>query len=85
MRNALQTDRFAHVRPVGDYRDNATMVDLQRRHQDQQRKELRLREVPATVPAGVSRKCPFGNLDGLPGQRHRRLGHRTCGFHERSF
>jgi len=83
MGNPRQSERVPKVRPFFDHRDNAPMIELEKRGQHHQREELMLREIPAAVPTGVGRKCPLSNLDGLPGQRHRRPRHRTSGFHSR--
>ena len=81
MRNACQTDRLANIRPILDDGHNPAVVELEKSGQHHQRKQLMLRKILAAVRAGVGRKRVFGNLDGLPGQRHRRPRHRACGFH----
>jgi hypothetical protein len=82
MRNLGQPQDLSQVRPFGHERDDAAMVGLEKDHQDQQGKELLLREILAAVPAGIGGKGPLRDLHGLPGQRHRRPRHRSCGFHE---
>lgn len=82
MRNFLQPDRLAHVRPVFDHGDNAAMIGLEMGRQDHQSEELVLREILAAEAGGVGRNRPGGKLDGLPGQRHRRPRHRPSGVHE---
>jgi hypothetical protein len=81
MRNTLQTDRLPHIRPILDHGYNGPVIEFEKRCQHHQRKELVLGEILAAVPTGVGRQRTLGNLDGLPGQRHRRPRHRTCGFH----
>jgi hypothetical protein len=81
MRNTLQTDGLSQVRPIFDQSHNAAMIDFEKRCQHHQRKQLVLRKILAAVPTGVGRQRTLGNLDGLPGQRHRRPRHRACGFH----
>jgi hypothetical protein len=81
MRNTVQTNRLSHIRPILDQGDDASMIDLEKRGQHHQRKQLMLGKILATVPTGVSRQRTLGYLDGLPGQRHRRPRHRACGFH----
>jgi hypothetical protein len=81
MRNTLQTDRFPQIRPILDHGHDPSMIELEKGSQHHQGKQLMLRVVLAAVPAGVGRKRALGNLDGLPGQRHRRPRHRTCGIH----
>jgi hypothetical protein len=81
MRNFLQTDRLANVRPVFDYRHDPAMVEFEKRSQHHQREQLMLRVVLAAEPAGVGRQCACSNFDGLPGQRHRRPRHGSHGFH----
>ena len=83
MRNPLQTNRLPNVRPFGDHRDNASVIEFEKGGQYHQREELMLGEVLAAVSAGVGRQRPLSYLDGLPGQRHRRPRHRTSGFHSR--
>jgi len=82
MRNTLQTNRLSHIRPIVDQGHDATMIDFQKRRQHHQRKQLMLGKVLAAEPAGVGRQSTLRNFDGLPGQRHRRPRHRTCGFHD---
>jgi hypothetical protein len=81
MRDLLQTDRLANVRPVFDHSYDPAVVEFQKCAQHHQCKELVLGVVLAAEPAGVGRKCARSNLDGLPGQRHRRPRHRSGGFH----
>jgi hypothetical protein len=81
MRNLCQTDRLANVGPVFDHGDDPAMIELQERTQNHQREELMLGVVLAAEPAGVGGKSARSDLDGLPGQRHRRPRHRSGGFH----
>jgi hypothetical protein len=81
MRNLLQTDRLAHVGPVANDGHDAAMIELEKSAQHHQREELMLREILAAEPAGVGGKLSSGDLDGLPGQRHRRPRHRSGGIH----
>jgi len=82
MRNLGQSQRLAQVRPLGHDRDDAAMVGLEKGHQHQQGKHLVLGKVLAAEPAGISGKGPLRDLQGLPGQRHRRPRHWSCGIHE---
>jgi hypothetical protein len=81
MGNFFEFEDFAQVRPIAEDRHDATMIGLEERHEHQHGKQLRLREISAGKPAGIGGKRPFGNLQGLPGQRHRRPRHRSCGIH----
>ena len=81
MRNSSQSKRLSQIRPIGEQGDDATMIDFQKGRQHHQCEQLMLRKILAAVPAGVGRQRTLGNLDGLPGQRHRRPRHRAWGFH----
>jgi hypothetical protein len=82
MRDFFQTDRRADIGPVGDDRHNAAMIELERRAQHHQREQLMLRKILAAEPAGVGgKRRTLSDLDGLPGQRHRRPRHRSGGIH----
>jgi hypothetical protein len=81
MRNLLQADRLANVRPILDDCHDSAMVEFEKCGQHHQREQLMLGVVLAAEPAGVGRQCARSNLDGLPGQRHRRPRHGSRGFH----
>jgi len=81
MRNLFQADRLANVGPVFDQVYDPAVVELQKRAQHHQRKELMLGVVLAAEPAGIGRQGARSNFDGLPGQCHRRPRHRSSGFH----
>jgi hypothetical protein len=55
-----------------DHGHDPSMIELEKGSQHHQCKQLMLRVVFAAARAGVGRKRALGNLDGLPGQRHRR-------------
>jgi hypothetical protein len=81
MRNLLQTDRLADVGPVLDDGHDPAVIELEKRPQHHQREQLVLGEILAAEPAGVGGERTRGDLDGLPGQRHRRPRHRSGGIH----
>lgn len=83
MGNLLQTDRLADVGPVFDECDDPAVIDFEERPQHHQGEELVLREILAAEPAGVGGKRTRGDLDGLPGQRHRRPRHRSGDIHSK--
>jgi len=84
IRNLLQLQNLPQVRPFADNGHNAAVIGLEKDHQHQHGKQLRLREIVTGIPAGVGRKRLLGNFQGLPGQRHRRPGHGSCGIHQGS-
>jgi hypothetical protein len=71
MRNFLQAQGLADIGPVLHDGHDAAMVELEKSPKDHQGKELVLRVILAAAPAGVSGESVRGDLDGLPGQRHR--------------
>jgi hypothetical protein len=81
MGNFLQTDRLANIGPVFDDGHDAAVIEFEKRSQHHQREQLVLREILAAEPAGVSGKRTLSDLDGLPGQRHRRPRHGSSGIH----
>jgi len=81
MRHTRQTEHSANVGPILHHRDDAAMVELEIGCQHHQREQLVLRKILAAEPTGVGRQGGLRNLQGLPGQRHRRPRHRSCGFH----
>jgi len=81
MRNPGQSQGRAQIRPFGDDRHDAAVVGLEKGHQDQQGEHLLLGKIAAAEPAGIGRKGSLGDLQGLPGQRHRRPRHGSCGIH----
>jgi hypothetical protein len=81
MRNLLQIDRLADVGPVLHDAHDPAVIELEKRPQHHQREELVLGEILAAEPAGVGRERTRRDLDGLPGQRHRRPRDRSGGIH----
>jgi hypothetical protein len=81
VRHFLQTDRLAYVGPVFDDGHDPAVIELEKRPQHHQREQLVLREILAAEPAGVGGKRTLSDLDGLPGQRHRRPRHGSGGIH----
>jgi len=81
VRNLLQTDRLANIGPVLDDGHDPAVIEFEKRSQHHQREQLVLRKILAAEPAGVGGKRMRRDLDGLPGQRHRRPRHGSGGIH----